>query len=198
MTNFDQTTYLIPSGNGDGQIIGINIEEIVKAETRLQDVAIVNIHTAPELLATFNKAWLDLQKIVSLLTKEKLMADNAFSRARAEALLDCTTDYLKAKGHTKPSADLRNALMEIDPRVTQAKERLDEIRVILMYLSGKQEAFREGFSSIKKLVAAGQLPLAHHGNGERPESFTPTKQTINYQQKQPDLDDPLALPDGFK
>ena len=196
MDTFTETSYLIPAGDGSGRLIGINIEEIVKAEVRLQEVATVNIHNAAELLTAFNRAWLELQHLVTVLTKEKLFADNALTKARAEALLDCTADFLKAKGHTKPSADLRNALVDTDDRVTKSKDRLDEIRVMLMYLSGKQEAFKEGFSSVKKLVAAGQLPLSHPGDGNRPQPFAAPKRTL--EPKQTMSDDPFDLPEGYK
>ena len=49
----EETQYLVPTGDGTNKI-AIDLVEIVKAEQRLCDVAIVNQHTAPEMLSTFN------------------------------------------------------------------------------------------------------------------------------------------------
>ena len=66
-----------------------------------------------------------------------------------------------------------------------------------MYLQGKQNAFREGFSSVKRLVSSNQLPQQHPNNKDnRPDTFAPRDHNEGVAF---DLDDPLiGLPDGFK
>ena len=199
MLDLTNTTYVVPCVDNAGKSIGIDITEIVKAESRLAEVAIVNIQTAPDLLTTFNRNWLDLHRMTSLLGYEKNKAENLFKRAKAEALLDCTDTAIKAKGHTKASADLREAMAELDTRVIEAKDRLEELTVLVMYLKGKQESFQKGYESVKKLVGAGQLPLAHHGDANRPEAFNKPKQVMYTAEttKTEELDD-FSLPNGYK
>ena len=196
MLDLSLTAYVVPC-IGSTATIAIDIAKVVEAESRLADVAMVNIHTAPELLTTFNKNWLDLQRVLSLLGYEKNKAENAFKRIKAEALLDCNDAAIRAKGHAKASADLRDALTELEPKVMEAKDHLDELAALLVYLRGKQDAFPKGYESVKQLVGAGQLPLAHHGNGNRPGAFNQAppvqSQVVNNSQE-----DDLDLPKGFK
>lgn len=194
MLNLSDTIYEIKAIDKP-EIIGINITEIVKSEARLAEVAIVTQQTAPELLTNFNKNWLDLHRMVSVLTYQKNRAENAYNRAKNEALLECNDEVIKAKGHSKASADLRKALCELDIRVIEAKDRLDELTVLVSYLKGKQDAFQKGYDSVKKLVGAGQLPNYNYGNGNMPEPMKPqqTNMVINK-----DIDDDLSLPAGFR
>ena len=59
MVDLSKTTYLVPCVDNPEKSIGFDISEIIKAESRLAEVAIVNVQTAPELLTTFNRNWLD-------------------------------------------------------------------------------------------------------------------------------------------
>jgi hypothetical protein len=191
MLNLEQTTYLVACIDEPTRKIGIDITELVKLENRLADVATVTIQKAPELLMTFNRAWLDLNRMISILTFEKNKAENLLKRNRAEALLNCTEDTLKAKGHNKGSADLRNAIADTDPSVIEAGDKLDEFKALLSFLQGKQEAFKEGYQSVKKIISVSQLPGQQYGNGGMPEPFS-QKPTIN------NSDSDFDLPEGFR
>jgi hypothetical protein len=171
----DETKYLIPSGDGNTNI-AIDLVEIVKAEQRLVDVAIVNVHTAPEMLATFNSNWLKLNKSVAALTHHKNKADNCYKNAQADAKLECTEEKLAQLGHTKASADLRAAFVQKDPNVQKTKDRLDEISYVLEVLRGKMEAFYNAYSSVKRLVDGKSLPPENYGNVGRPAPFTAPKE----------------------
>jgi hypothetical protein len=197
MLDLSLTAYVVPC-IGSTSTIAIDIAKVVEAESRLADVAIVNIHTAPELLTTFNRNWLDLQRALSLLGYEKNKAENAFKRNKAEALLDCNDVAIRAKGHAKASADLRDALTELEPKVMEAKDRLDELAALIVFLKGKQDAFQKGYESVKKLVGAGQLPLAHIGNGNRPGAFNQSPPVQSQRVNEPEEIDELDLPKGFK
>lgn len=172
MLETGESKYIVPRGDGQGDPIVLDIAGVVKAEARLQDVAHVNLHTAAELLSTFNENWLLLQKSVTLLTYERNKAENTYKVTRAETLLDMTDEKLKAKGHSKSSADLREAMVEVNPRVNAARDRIEEIRAVLEYLRGKQQAFENAYNSVKKLVATPQLPDRPLGDGGKNAAFT--------------------------
>ena len=179
------------------ETIGVNITDIVAAEARLAEVATVTQQTAPELLTNFNRNWLELHRITSILTYQKNRAENAYNKASNEALLECNDDAIKAKGHSKASADLRKALSELDKRVIDAKDKLDELTALVSFLKGKQDAFQKGYESVKKLVGAGQLPNVYIGNGNRPEPFSQKPQS-GYINTKTDYDSDLDLPPGFR
>lgn len=156
--------YVVPSGDGQGQSIEIDITAIVKAESRLRDVAIVNEGNAAELLSTFNEHWLTCQQLVARLSSEKIKADDAAKRAYSEAILDCTDEKFKARGHGKASADLRDAMACVDVRVQAAKDRALHIRTVLEHIAAKGKAFENAFTSVKRLVSGLQArptPLNH-------------------------------------
>lgn len=184
---FDDTKYLVPSVDNPNKI-AVDIAKIVEAEARLGEVAIVNAHKAPELLAMFNQAWLELNRIVTMLTYERNKADTARKRCKAEAVLCCNDAAILARGHKKASADLRDAMSELDPEVTRVSEMLNELEALLNYLKGKQEAFRKGFQAVKELLDGGHLPREKYGDANRPEAFS---------QVPAGDDDGLSLPSGF-
>jgi len=185
---FDETSYLVPSVDKPNKI-AVNIAEVVKAEARLSEIAIVNSHKAPELLATFNQAWLELNRIVTMLTYERNKADTAQKGAKANAILCCNDAAILAKGHKKASADLREAVSELDPEVLRFSDMLNELEALLGYLKGKQEAFRKGFQAVKELLDRGHLPNEKYGDANRPQAFS--------QRPVEDDNDGLTLPNGF-
>lgn len=192
------TKFLLPSGDGNTQI-AIDLEEIAKSEQRLKDVAIVNSFTAPEMLSTFNDIWLKLNKSVTLLTYQKNIADNSYRRNKAEAKLSCTDEAIRKRGHTKSSADLREAVVELDENVQRAKDRLDKLSFVLDILRGKQEAFLNAYNSVKRLTGGSSLPQRSYGDANRPEPYQDTRSQQSYDlnsPNRPDLEEPL--PQGFK
>lgn len=165
MLDSGEAKYIIPRGDGVGEPIILDISAVVKAESRLRDVAIVNTHNAAELLAVFNEHWLTLHRNVTQLTYERNRADDAAKRAFAEALLDCNDDAVKKRGHSKTSQDLREALATVNILVIAARDRLNEIKAVLDYLVGKRQAFENAYNSVKKLVSTPQLPTEKLNHG---------------------------------
>lgn len=157
-----------PRGDGQGEPIRMNIARILEAQRRLNEVATVNQHTAAELMSTMNMSWLDAARAVSAITSEKAKAQNAMKDARAMAILAATDEVLFAKGHPKPSADLRSALAELDPTYLAARDRLDMITAALHYMQDKKQAFENGYTAVKKLAGQMAPPLQ---NPNRPERY---------------------------
>jgi hypothetical protein len=176
MIESGESKYIIPSV--DGTPIVLDIAAVVKAESRLHEVAQTNTHNAPELLSTYNEHWLTLHKCVSVVTHERNKADEALKVTIAEATLDCNDEFLKKKGHNKSSQDLREAMVTIDPKVRLAKERLNEIKAILEYLNGKKQAFENAYTSVKKLISSMQPPPERlHGQKSEPTFETRPRST---------------------
>ncbi len=159
MIDTPEGKFIVPQGTGQGDPLLLDIAGIVRAEVRLQEVAFVNTHTAPELLSVFNSNWLELNKTVTMLTYHKSTAENMVKTVSAQALLDCNDEAIKKKGHSRVSDPLRQAFVELDPEVVAAKERLNQIKTVLGYLTGKMQAFENAYTSVKKIVGSSQLPL---------------------------------------
>jgi hypothetical protein len=166
----DLAIFTVPGGALEEPPIHINVTAIIEKEQRLDDVARVNTQTAPELLSTFNRCWLDLDKLCVALTDAKNKAKQSIDQVECELTLECTDEVIKAKGHTKASADLRKAWVGANNKLIQAKTRLIEISTVLDYFRGKQKAFENGYQSVKKLINP-QLP-SESPSGKMPEPFT--------------------------
>ncbi len=149
MLNLEKTHYLVHRIDDPSSTIGIDIEQIVKQECRLNDIAMVNVQTAPELLMTFNKLWLELNRMVTLLNFEKNKAENLLRRYRAEAVLNCTEETLLAKGHKKASADLREAIADTDPKVVEVTDKLEELKA---FCDGLEQSIKESQGYNEKLL----------------------------------------------
>jgi hypothetical protein len=165
----DLAIFTVPGGALEELPIQINVTAIVEKEQRLDDVARVNSHTAPELLTTFNRCWLDLDKLCVALADAKNKAKQAIDQIECQLILECTDEALKLAGHTKASADLRKAWVGANSKLNQAKSRLIEISTVLDYMRGKQQAFKNGYESVKKLINP-QLPTDSNP-GKMPEPF---------------------------
>jgi hypothetical protein len=156
--------YVVPRGDGKGNPLVLDLLAVARAERRLKDVAIVNSHTAAELLSTFNGHWLTCENAVTSLTYERNKAQATLDLKYAEAILSCNEEALKKKGHSKTSQDLREAMATISPEVIEAKERLNEIKAVLEFVCAKRSAFYNAYNSVKKLITP-QLPTDHSSFG---------------------------------
>lgn len=197
----DLAIFEVPGGLQGEPPISINVTAIVKAEQRLDDVARVNTQTAPELLALFNRCWLDLDKLVVALTDAKRKAEQAIDVQECHLTLECTDEKLKSLGHTKASADLRKAWIGSQETLVHSKSRLIEISTVLDYMKGKQKAFENGYNSVKKLIGP-QLPIDSNPRA-MPEPFTAPRPVQPIQPKiQSEVADQIFdidddLPKGF-
>jgi hypothetical protein len=164
--------YIVPVLKGSPLII--NLAEIAKAEARLVDVQSVTKHKAPELLVVFNNSIAELRKVYIKLRHETDRAEMAYKQAEATALLDVTDEKIRARGHSKASADLRKAMASLDESVTAAADRFFEIRALRDFILSKIESFDNAYTSVKKIFSdvpngsPGTVPLHNHTGGNYP------------------------------
>lgn len=151
------TSLVCPRGDGKGEPISLNLGKILETESRLMELSCITVDKAPELMAAFNKSWLELQRTVTVLRYEYVKAEDAIRKRKAVILLDYAEDILKSKG-LKSSADLRMAIVESDDEYVQTQDRASFLKSVISLLEGKMTAFENGFTAIKKLLSTIQLP----------------------------------------
>ena len=147
--------HLVPSGDGVGPGVAIDLDDLGDADKRLAEVEIVNPHKAPELRAALNKAWLNARKVVAKLVREEGRAKHAVKRRRAEALL-------KAEGTDTE----RRAEADLDPAVTAAEDRLTEITAVRVWMEDKATSYKNGYYDVANSAGecSAHLPTpALHG-----------------------------------
>lgn len=137
--------------------VALNMTNIYRAEERIQEIAFVTQHKAPELLAMFNMVFLELTRHITRVKYEKVEAEKAAERVRAVILLDKVPGILEAKGLTSArspagSEDLRNAILSVDPEYSAAVDKCDQVNAVLGLLEGKLKGIEWAYSSVKKIL----------------------------------------------
>jgi hypothetical protein len=162
---------IVPPGIKGGQPIIIDLEQILWAEKRQDEVATVNSSKAPELLATFNKQWLDLSRLVAQLTAERNKAEKELGKRRSVILLDLMNEKLAAKG-VSSSADNREAVILLDEEYIQLSDTLDQLVAILETMKGKMKSFDNAFTSVKRLVVQDSYMQYNKNNSLSGDTYT--------------------------
>jgi hypothetical protein len=168
---------VVPPGISGGTPIVISLEEILIAERRQDEVATVNSARAPELLAEFTRQWLNLSRIVSLITAERNKAEKALNSRRSIILVDLMTEKLKEKGLTS-SADNREAIITLDEEYIKLGDILDQISAILELMKGKMKSFDMAFTSVKRLIVADTYMQYNKNNSLSGDTYSTSKVQI--------------------
>lgn len=138
----------------DGNTMIIDLDDIAKAEARIQDIQCVTPSKAPELLSAFTIAWRDLDKLVVILSYQHVVATNKLKAARSRVLIDEVPAILKDKG-LPSSKDVRDAIVDRHQEVQDAAETVQQIHCILELIKGKKESIGMAYSSVKRIVGEG-------------------------------------------
>lgn len=141
-----------------GNEIALDLSQVYQAEARVIEVQGVTPAKAPELLATFNRAYLDLSKAIRLLELEYLKAQRVAKKRKAIILLDEAQQILKDRGLATArspggSADLREALLDSDDEYQQLVERVETIKVYRELLSDKRKGIEMAYHSVKRIIS---------------------------------------------
>jgi len=172
---------IAPPGVKGEQPIIIDLEQILWAEKRQEEVATVNSSKAPELLATFNKQWLDLSRLVAQLTAERNKAEKELGKRRSVILLDLMTEKLALKG-VSSSADNREAVILLDTEYIRLSDTLDQLSAILETMKGKMKSFENAFTSVKRLVVQDSYMQYNKNNSLSGDTYTYSSSKTNQQQ----------------
>jgi hypothetical protein len=157
----------------------LDLTEIYVVEQRIDEVAFVTKGKAPELLATFNRAYLALHKAVTLLEYELVQANVEAEKVKAVVILDRAPGILEAKGLLKGqgrsgSVDQREAVLAQDSEYQEALDRTEKLKCIIKLLQGKLKGLEWAYTSVKKVYGDGGSNLLDRtigpgsGSGEAP------------------------------
>ncbi len=135
----------------DGNEARLDLDKVLTAEARQQEVAFVNRGKAPELLRDFNVAWRDLHDIMLAVTRDALTADKAAELRKATLTVDSIPAILAEKKLTSNEAN-REALILLDEEYQRLRDIADQVHAVVMWLKGKLKGFENAFSSVKALV----------------------------------------------
>jgi hypothetical protein len=153
----EMNTLRVPRALDGLDPLTLNMADLRQAEGRLGEVAFTNAARAPELLATFNKAWLDASRYLNLLEYEQDIADRRVAEIRAIVIIDKLPALLAEKGLATSrsplgSEDIRQAFLDRDPDYKRMQELIVILRSYVSLLATLKKAFENGYNSVKKLL----------------------------------------------
>lgn len=151
MIETDKCIVVPPATNIDKPIV-IELEKILLAEIRQEEVATVTKETAPELLYFYNKEWLKLHMLATQLTAAKVKAEKELQKRRSVLLLDLIPQILSDKG-VNSTADTREAAILLDSEYIQLSDVVDNITAATELVKGKLKGFENSFTAVKRLIS---------------------------------------------
>jgi hypothetical protein len=166
---------------GEYSTLSLSMTRILKAEKRGEEIAFVTPGKASELLATFNRAYLDASEFYARTKLEYNRAEDALNKVRAEILIDKMPDLLREK-KIGSSADIRQAFIEADPAYQDAKEKMDFIGAMLEYLRAKSKYLENCFTSVKKIMDTGNWQMIEQAHRKELNGTDDTTKTAGQSQ----------------
>jgi hypothetical protein len=171
---------IVPKEGGQ-EALTLSMSRILKAEHRGEEIAFVTPGKASELLATFNRAYLDASEFYSRTKLEYMRAEDSLNKIRAEILID-KMPALLAEKKMGSSADIRQAFIEADPTYQDAKEKMDFIGAMLEYLKGKMKYLENCFTSVKKIMDTGNWQMIEQAHRKELNGMDDTSKTAGQTQ----------------
>jgi hypothetical protein len=151
MLSLTEDALRVVKGKPNSGILCIPMEEFRNVEDRIPEIASITPHKAPELLSTFNRAYIEMDGYIRKIELEVNIAKQYQATVRATVILDKAEAYFKERG-IKGSADLRQALVDSDPDCQNATERLNALESAREFLKGKQKGIEMAYASVRKII----------------------------------------------
>lgn len=151
------TAMKIPDGSGGDSITELTMSEVYRALSRIEEIAIINAHKAPELLSCFARAFATLTDHLSVVSSHVVKATNALNKIKSIIILDRVPAVLREKGMARASnpggsEDQRNAVLEMDVDFQRARDRLQELEAYYELLKGKQKDVENAYLGVRKII----------------------------------------------
>lgn len=165
----NEVSIVVPRGVPGLAPVTIDITVLVRAEARIVEVAAVTPVKAPELLATFNIAFLEASKFIALVEQELVQAKRFADKRRSVVILDVVPQVLATKGlatakNPMGSEDLRRAILDGDEEYQKCLDRVNVIECYLELLKGKQKGIEMAYTSVKKLLGEQAFNFGNNHN----------------------------------
>ncbi len=151
MLNIDKEGTLTCPRGINHEHISIPIGNILAAEAREPEVAIVTKLKAPELLFSFNEAWRRCHDLIVLLTQCLNSAKKESNKRKGVVILEVAPTKLKEM-EVSSTADSRSAILDTDEEYLKLLDEQQQIEAAIELFKGKLKAFENAFTSVKAIV----------------------------------------------
>ncbi len=167
----------------------INMTEICYAESRIDEIATVNTHKAPELMACYIKAYTWCTEHITNITSEMIKAETAADFRKAEIILEEVPRVLKEKGITgKSNEDYRNAVIAMDKKHIELRDRANRLAMYQDMFKGKLASLDRSYMAIRKVFGTGMdFRNPNLGSNHSPATYNPDYMKTNPQDIQTEI-----------
>lgn len=153
------TTISYPKPGSDA-VAKLDVSAISPILDKIGEVATVNKTTAPRLMAEFNFAYAETNKLITFLRYEKDRAENLLNLRRSEVLLDISGEVIRAKGQS-PNKELRDAVVCLDKEYQKLLEDRAQLEALVKFLEGQLKALEFAYQSVKKIYSDQTNPISY-------------------------------------
>lgn len=158
----------VPRGLKELRPVEIDLDQILRAEARIRDIASVTKEKSQELMAVFNVGYVECGRHVAVLSGEEVLAKRHADRVRSVVILERVPKVLAERGlasakNPAGSEDLRKAVLDGDMEYGEAVARVDEISRYVEFMKSKQKGLEMAYHAIRKLF--GDHSFSSLGNG---------------------------------
>lgn len=130
--------------------IRLDLESLKLAEQTLAQAQHVNPSTYSHLEHIFGEAYRDLKKHVATIGYQILRTESELEKARAAAILDKYPEFMKDKPAKMDTAVVRDAFISRDTDVQSAKDRLDSLKMMEVFIDGRIKVMENVSRFMKK------------------------------------------------
>lgn len=156
MIDFNSKSIVVSRPNGSQ--FSLPMVKLYEAEARIREISLVNAHTAPELLATFNIAYLDVNDYLRQLELLLHEAEQAVNGRKSIVLLDIVPTFLSERGLTGKSKagseDLREAVLNQDTEYLRLIDIVAMMKAVIKLFEEKKKGFEMAFTSVKRILGS--------------------------------------------
>lgn len=168
--NKDHIEVILPAFRGL-EAVSINMTALKEAERRLVEAKTVTPSTYTELEYTMGEAYREIKRNLATVGYQILKTQNEFERSKASALLDKYPVFLEGKSSKFDNAAVRDAFLARDVEVQEAKERLDSLKTLEVFLEGRVKVMENVCHYMRnamRLVMKSGIPtdIYYKGNGD--------------------------------
>jgi hypothetical protein len=115
----------------------LDVSSLKEAERRIIEAKDVNPSTYTDLEHCFNEAFRELKRHLATVGYQKVKIQNEYEKLKAHVILDKWPEYIREKPKSTDTADARKAFLALDADLAEAKDRLDSLEALEIFLDGR-------------------------------------------------------------
>jgi hypothetical protein len=115
----------------------LNVSRLQEAEKRLVEAQHVNPSTYTNLENCFGEAYRELKMHLATVGYQITKVENEYEKSKSIVLLDKYQEFMKDKPARLDTAEFRKAYITQDKDVQEAKDRLDSLKALEIFLDGR-------------------------------------------------------------